>query len=163
MQTATLRGRRGVDYRRALPVRAPGWRLVFDKPPLIPQSSAAANMVVDSDAEVLGVAFEITADELAHIELTEGVLIGNYRRIEVRLEPLHEGAAAPTRAFSLASDHRDPSLRPSTRYMRLVIDGALEHGLPPEYVTFLRSVAVEAESPEILALQPFIDEALRRR
>jgi hypothetical protein len=35
MQSATLRGRRGVGYARALPARVPGWRLVLDKPPLI--------------------------------------------------------------------------------------------------------------------------------
>ena len=33
MQSATLRGRRGIAYRRALPARVSGWRVVFDKPP----------------------------------------------------------------------------------------------------------------------------------
>ena len=36
MQTATFRGRRGIEFRRALPARVPGWRLVLDQPPLLP-------------------------------------------------------------------------------------------------------------------------------
>jgi hypothetical protein len=33
MESGTLRGRRGIPFRRAVAARAPGWRVVFDKPP----------------------------------------------------------------------------------------------------------------------------------
>jgi len=36
MQAATFRGRRGIEPLRALAARLPGWRLVLDKPPLVP-------------------------------------------------------------------------------------------------------------------------------
>lgn len=163
LQSATLRGRRGVDYRRAVPVRAPGWRLVFDKPPLIPAGNAVANIVPEPGAEVLGVAFAISEDELAHIERTEGVFLDNYRRVEVAVAALAEVLDPPTLAFSLSSERRDPTALPSFRYMAMVIEGALEHGLPETHVAWLRGIPACEESPELVALRPKLDEFFKRR
>ena len=58
MESATLRGRRGIEYNRAEAARAPGWRLVLDKPPLVSIGGAFANIVPDLAGEVLGVAFD---------------------------------------------------------------------------------------------------------
>jgi cation transport regulator ChaC len=165
MHSETIRGRRGIAYRSAVAARALGWRLVFDKPPLVPGAGAAANIVADPGATAPGVVFEITRAELEHVELTEGVLIDNYRRVEVLLEPLvrDPGARVPTTAFSLSSTRGEPGVRPSSRYMEIVIAGAREHGLPEEHVRFLERVPVEPESAEMAALRPLIDEAMRRR
>lgn len=163
LQSATLRGRRGIDFQRAVPVRARGWRLVFDKPRLLGRDSSVANIVPDGAAEVLGVAFAMSIDDHAHVELTEGVAFENYRRVELALEPLAPVPDPPSAAYSLTSEQRDPALQPSTRYMGLIIEGALEHGLPTEYVEFLRRVPACAESPESLALRPMLDQLFKRR
>jgi len=55
MQIATFRGRRGIAYRRAVPARLAGWRLVLDKPPLVPVGHAFANVVPDPAGAVVGV------------------------------------------------------------------------------------------------------------
>src|SRR5262249_61395170 len=94
MQSATLHGRRGIAYRRAVAARVRGWRLVLDKPGLVsPQGQTFANIVPEATLYVLGVCFEMNADDLAHVELTEGVKIENYRRVMVAEEPLR---AVPT-------------------------------------------------------------------
>jgi len=160
MQIATFRGRRGIAYRRAVPARLAGWRLVLDKPPMIPVGHAVANIVPEPGAVLLGVLYEISPPDLTHVELTEGVLIGNYRRVELTAETL----ATPgftTPAVSLASDRRDPKYLPSDRYMRCVIAGAEEHGLPEAYLTFLRGVPVCAETPGVRALIDHVLHALR--
>lgn len=162
MQRETLCVRRGVAYRRAVPVRAPGWRLVFDKPSILPTGHATANIVLDASAEVLGVAFEVSTADLDHIELTEGVTVGNYQRVQLDVQAVVRTPDGPRRACSLSSDRRDPALRPSTRYLGLVIEGALEHGLPVEWIEWLRGVPAEPERPESLALRSLIDRALRR-
>ncbi len=162
MQSDTLRGRRGITVARAVAVGAPGWRVVFDKPPLFPIGEAFANIVPDPGAVALGVAFEVSDDDLAHIELSEGVLLGNYRRVELAVEPLVACAHAPATAASLASDRRAPDLQPSTRYMALLIAGALEHGLPAEYVTALRAVPAVEPSDAARAVRPLVDAAMRR-
>ena len=163
MQGDTLRGRRGIAFRRAVAVRAPGWRVVFDKPPLFSIGEAFANIVPEDDAAALGVAFQISDDDLAHIELSEGVLLGNYRRVELGIAPLTPCVDPPAIAVSLASERRDASLRPSTRYMALVVAGALEHGLPADYIAGLQAIEACQPSALSLAVRPLVDAAMRRR
>lgn len=161
MESATLRGRRGVQYHRTLPGRAHGWRLVLDKPGLFPTGNSFANIIPDVASSVWGVLYQIDEADLGHVDLTEGVLIGNYCRVEIPVQlPLPD---TTLNAFTLTSERRDPNLQPSTRYMGLLISGAEEHGLPAEYVAFLRGIPAQPESPEIAQLRPFIDEAFRRR
>src|SRR5438876_7916341 len=117
MESATLRGRRRIDFQRALPGRAVGWRLVFDKPPLVPIGQSFANIIPEAGAEVLGVLYEVSESDLHHIDLTEGVLVGNYQRGSIPVVPLTDMPDAPLTAFTLTSDRRDPSLQPSQRYM----------------------------------------------
>jgi gamma-glutamylcyclotransferase len=159
MQTATFRGRRGIAFTRALAARLGGWRLVLDKPPLLPIGESYANIVPDPHADVLGVAYQVPSEALDSIDLSEGVLIGNYVRRVVEILPL-AGGGAPCEAFTLISDRRDASLRPSTRYMALLIEGALEHGLPPAYIDFLRGINACEESSIASALRPLLDGAL---
>jgi hypothetical protein len=161
MQSATLRGRRGIAFHRAVPARLSGWRLVFDKPGLLGTGESYANVISDPDATVLGVAFEISEADLRHVDLTEGVLIGNYRRVEVPLTPLADDG--PRSAFTLTSERRDTRLSPSQRYMAMLIEGAIEHGLPHEHVAFLRTVPAREESAEATALRSLIDDAMRHR
>lgn len=159
-----FRGRRGIEYRRALPAALPGWRLVFDKPPLFPIGESFASVVEDPGARALGVIYEITAEDLGHVELTEGVPIGNYRRVETVVAPLADeadlGTAVP--AATLASDRRDPGLSPSVRYMELVISGALLHGLPAEHVASLRQVAARPSSAEADELHQRLHALMRK-
>ncbi len=162
MQTATLRGRRGIEFVRAVPARAAGWRLVLDKPSLLPIGEAFANIVPEADAEVFGVLYEIAAADLEHLDLTEGVLVGNYRRIAIPVTPLVSPPTEVT-AFTLVSNARDPALRPSDRYMACLVAGAEEHGLPESWVAFLRAVPARAESAAAQELRPLVDGVLRRR
>ena len=160
MATATFSGRRGIAFARAVPARLSGWRLVLDKPPLLPIGEAMANVVPDPTAETLGVLYAITPADLDHLDLTEGVLIGNYRRLEVPVTPLAE--AGTVTAHTLVSDRRDPTLRPSVRYMAHLIAGAEEHGLPADYVASLRRVPAGAETPEAAQARALVDQVLRR-
>ena len=160
MQPATFAGRRGILAARALPARLAGWQLVFDKPPLLPMGQGMANVVATPGAEVLGVAYAISADDLAHVDLTEGVLIENYRRVAVEVVALVGGA--PFQAWTLTSERRDVGLLPSERYMALLVDGAEHHGLPAEYVQWLRSCPAREDAPEALAVRAFIDRAMKK-
>lgn len=159
MQTATFRGRRGIDFARALPARAPGWRLVLDKPPLLPIGESYANIVPDASSVVLGVAYEVPVDALRAIDLTEGVLIGNYERRVIPVIRLAAGAEH-LQAFTLTSERRDAALYPSTRYMALLIDGAREHGLPDQYVEFLRGIPARPPSRTAELFRKLIDGAM---
>jgi len=161
MHPATLCGRRGIVAQRAVAACLTGWQLVLDKPPLLLIGEAMANIVTEPAARVLGVAYAITAEDLAHLDLTEGVLIGNYDRIVVRVAAL-DGSGVMFDAFTLTSPHRDPTLRPSRRYMALLIEGAQMHGLAAEYVAWLRAHPAGEESPEAVAMRALVDQALKK-
>lgn len=168
MQPATFAGRRGIAPRRALAARARGWQLVLDKPPLVPIGESFANLVAAPESEVYGVAYEITTDDLAHVDLTEGVLIGNYTRVEIAVEPLvgtpdlasPPSAGEPTRAFTLVADKRASDLKPSDRYMALLIGGAEHHGLPTPWIAKLRAIPTRTPSLESTAARAIIDAGL---
>lgn len=162
MQSATLRGRRSIEYRSAVPARLAGWRLVIDKPSLLRDGNTFANIVPDESASVCGVSFEISEEDMAHIDLTEGVLLGNYQRVVVTVEPLRP-QHPPQTAFTLTSENRHHEARPSPRYMSLLIDGALEHGLPTEHVEFLRTIPVVEEPEQAKEMRAMIDEFMRKR
>jgi len=158
MQRATFCGRRGITCSRAVAAQAPGWRVVFDKPPLVPIGESFANLLAAPQAAAYGVAYEISPAALESIDLSEGVLIGNYVRTTTLVVPL--GGGELVEAFTLMSDRRDATLLPSTRYMALLIEGALEHGLPAEYVDFLRAVPAREPSSAARAFQSLVDGAL---
>jgi hypothetical protein len=162
MQRATLCERRGIVCQRALAARVPGWQVVFDKPPLIPIGESFANLVPDPNGSAFGVLFEIATEDLAHLDLTEGVLIGNYERVLITAHPLNDADTMVT-AHTLTSARRDPSLNPSPRYMGLVIEGATEHSLPADYLTHLRAIPTRAESLQAKLLRPMLDAVMRRR
>lgn len=160
MQSATLRGRRGVRYERAVAARLAGWRLVFDKPSLLRDGNTFANIVRDAGAHVCGVSFLVSDDDMAHIDLTEGVLIGNYSRVSVVVEPLE--SAPHLEAYTLTSERRHSEPLPSHRYMRLLIDGAREHGLPETYVDHLRTVKSFDESKQAKEMRAAVEAFLRK-
>jgi len=160
MQRETFSGRRGITPLRTMAARVAGWRLVLDKPPLIPMRQSFANLVPDPAAEVLGVLYEVTIEDYGHLELSEAVPLGNYQRVEVESCPLATGAP-PVRAFTLVSERRAPAMRPSRRYVDLMVAGALQHGLPVSWVDFLRQVPADEESAADLQLRALLDEAMR--
>src|SRR5207247_1330389 len=132
------------------------------KPPLVPVGEAFANIVPDPGAEVLGVLYELTPADWEHVELTEGVRIGNYRSVTVRAAALAE-PALEVDAFALTSDRRDPTLTPSERYMACLGARAEEHGLPPQSVAVLRRRPARPATPQAAALRPRLGSAAAAR
>jgi len=161
MQRATFSGRRGITPQRALAARVFGWRLVLDKPPLISMGQSFANLVPDETAAVYGVLYEVSSADYAHVEHSEGVALDNYRRTEVVAEPLH-ATGDPVGAYTLVSTKRAPDMRPSRRYVGLLIDGAEEHRLPAEYIEFLRALPAREERGEDRKLRHLLDEFMKK-
>jgi cation transport regulator ChaC len=115
-----------------------GYRLCFDLP-VGPAERGVANVVPDEKGRTCGVLYRIGADEAERLDRTEGVHGGFYRRLGVVIETATgAGIAAFTYHSSFASDGR----KPSPRYLGLLLAGAQEHGLPADYVAFLRTFAL---------------------
>jgi cation transport regulator ChaC len=134
MQAATLRGRRGIEPLDVKIGRLPGYRLCFDL--AVGQGSrGVANLVVDADAYVWGVAYLLTTEQHDRLDLTEGVAASVYRRITVEIVT-NTGALL---VETYISELRDPSRLPSFRYLSLIREGAREHGLPEHWQSVLEA------------------------
>jgi hypothetical protein len=162
MNSGTFRGRRGVEYARAIAARAPGWRLVLDKSSVFPFGETFASIVADPAAKALGVAFEVDESDLVRIDWSEAVPLGSYRRIEIEIAALTPMEDGPSSAFTLTSDRRAARPGPSVRYMQLVIDGAIEHGLPAEWVEMLRAVPAYPETRLARVMRKQFDRLMKR-
>jgi gamma-glutamylcyclotransferase len=162
MDPATLRGRRGIEWTRAAPAVARGWRLAVDKPSLLGTGEAMATIDADPSGEVWGVLYDLAATDYEHLEFTEGVLIDHYRRTGIEVTPSHSWDAPLVEAVTLVSSHHDHTLKPTTRYMNLLVAGAMEHGLPQSWLDALRRIDAVEEKAEHAALRPAFDRAMRR-
>jgi gamma-glutamylcyclotransferase (GGCT)/AIG2-like uncharacterized protein YtfP len=162
MASATFRGRRSIDWTRSAAAVARGWRLSIAKPSLLGAiAGGVATIFPDPESEVWGVVYEISEEDLEHLEMTEGVRIGHYERSEIFVEPVHTWNARH-RAVTLTSGRPDSGLLPSTRYMNLLVEGAAEHGLPAPWIAMLRSIPASEESADAALVRQALDQAMRK-
>jgi hypothetical protein len=131
----TFLGRRAMRPLAARPGRLDGFRLVFDLP-VGPGERGVANVVEDPAASVCGVAYLLTASDAERLDRSEGVHAGVYRRLPVVVRTPEEGAIA---AFTYRSAFGRPGRKPSSHYLRLLLDGARHHRLPATWIAFLES------------------------
>ena len=90
--------------------------------------------VAKDDSLVYGVLYEIPANEKKKLDRAEGLGYG-YEEKQVSIEV----GATTHKATAYYATSIDQSIVPYTWYKALVVAGAVEHGLPPEYVESLRA------------------------
>lgn len=112
----------------------PEHRLTFDK---ISKGSGKCDMEYTGKPtdQVHGVIFRISKANERALDKAEGLGVG-YRRS--KYEFLSGGAKIP--AVTYVATHKDPALAPFDWYKEHVVRGAIEHGLPPEYISVLRAI-----------------------
>jgi len=167
----TFLGRRGIRPLSQVNIVAPAISLTFDLPGVAYSEPCFGNSRYRSTNDdpghtsppyhknawkkgLVGVVYEVTKADYAHIIATEGggsgyhdVLVDCYEldsdpSVEVPVEP----SGTPFKAHTLYA-HRAEALRPdpdyaqpSARYLKLITDGAEEHRLPEEYRHFLKNI-----------------------
>lgn len=167
----TFLGKRGIRPLSQVNVVVPSIRLTFDLPGIPYSEPCFGNSSYRSWGEkpspthppyhknawkkgLVGVVYEVTKKDYAHIIATEGggsgytdVLVDCYvlsddPKEEVPLVP----SDTPFRAHTLYAPNdrvrrSDPDYaQPSARYLKLILDGAHEHSLPTEYMHFLANI-----------------------
>ena len=126
------------DRRRMYPLavcwgRLENYCLCFNLP-VGPGERGAANVERKVGARICGVLYLLTSKDFARLDRTEGVHRGVYRRIPV--EVLTQGEERIS-AWTYQSSMTKRGRKPSARYLGLLVDGARQHELPREYVSFL--------------------------
>jgi cation transport regulator ChaC len=112
-----------------------------------PGERGVANLESQAGARIWGVLYLITVEQSEHLDRTEGVPRGAYRRIPV--SAVVEGSDQIA-AFTYQSDKITLGRKPSPRYIGLLIEGAVHHGLPSSYIRSLQNfeLALDERLPQ---------------
>ncbi|MEO8325120.1 MAG: gamma-glutamylcyclotransferase family protein, partial [Nitrospirota bacterium] len=89
----------------------------------------------DPDHQVHGVLFEISESEKTRLDTVEGLHYGYEEKRVAVLTP--SGLVSAVTYFAIIIDEQ---LKPYEWYKRYVVEGAIEYGLPEDYVQSLKSV-----------------------
>ena len=119
---------------------ARGRRLAFHKRSDVDGSGKCDLVPADDGALVVGVVFDLAADELPALDRAEGRGQG-YERREIVVELGGDRIACE----SYVATDIEPELMPYGWYRQLVLAGLLEHGAPAAYVEQVRQVAWRAD------------------
>jgi gamma-glutamylcyclotransferase len=141
MNRDIFESRRGMRPIQTHPALLENYRLRFNLA-IGPGERGVANLESEAGARIWGVLYLITVEQSEHLDRTEGVGRGTYRRIPV--SAIVNGSEQIP-AFTYQSERITVGRKPSARYIRLLIEGATQHGLPPGYLRYLRNFELAAD------------------
>ncbi len=111
----------------------PGYRLVFEERGLPVIEPAFASITRAAGETVHGVLMRLERADFDRIDATEGPA---YALLEIDVAGRKSGAVT---AIAFQSTRPVQGYLPSRRYLRILCDGAREHGLPGEYIRALEA------------------------
>ena len=141
MNREIFESRRGMRPIQAQPALLEDYRLRFDLA-VGPGERGVANLESQAGARIWGVLYLITVEQSEHLDRTEGVPRGAYRRVPV--SAVVDGSERIA-AFTYQSNRISLGRKPSPRYLGLLIEGATQHSLPPDYLNYLRNFELAAD------------------
>lgn len=115
--------------------RLENYELVFNKKSR--GGVAGANIRNSNGRTVHGVLYKINESALRNMDRFEGAPV-HYRRIEIAVTDA-TGRKIPAQVYIATKVEK--GLRPQTHYLQTILDGAVEHGLPAEYIDEIRATA----------------------
>jgi gamma-glutamylcyclotransferase len=118
-----------------------GYRLWFNIP-VGPGERGVATIAAAPGARLCGALYLLTTDDFARLDRTEGVHLELYRRVPVEVVTATGERIA---AFAYQSSAVIEGRKPSPRYMRLLLEGAEQHGLPAEWVAYLNGLPLAVD------------------
>ncbi len=129
----------GIKPKRSFVAELRNHKLDFNK--LGSDGSGKANVERDGNSKVLGIVFEITESDLKELDRYEGAP-AHYRRRNVTVKP-EEGETCT--AVTYLAVRKAQGLKPNAEYVRKIIEGAIEAGLPWTYIEPLHIILSHLE------------------
>jgi len=106
------------------------------------RKSLVASIEPCAGSQVWGVAWHVSADELARLDAREGFRAGRagnaYERVQVTVE--HDGAPAVAWTYVANRERLAGDWCMTEDYHRLLVRGAVLNGLPPAYIETLKAL-----------------------
>ena len=107
-----------------------GHRLVFDT--ASSSGSGKANLVADASSNVWGVVYELNPKQIEALDAEEK----KYSRFTTR--GILNGSDVEFMIYLGKPEAKREGLKPTKKYLDYIVGGAIEHGLPSDYIQFLR-------------------------
>jgi cation transport regulator ChaC len=145
MNSAVFQVRRGMRPTHTERATLRDYALVFNQPGTPWIEPSFANIEYSPGSVIEGVLYRITNDEMRLLDISEGN--GAY---DIVSAPVHADSLGEVHAYTFLTHNVAHGLHPSQRYMNLLVNGAVEHGLSREWVQKLREA-------------PFHDHPIARR
>jgi gamma-glutamylcyclotransferase (GGCT)/AIG2-like uncharacterized protein YtfP len=156
MSSGVFEGRRRMRALDKRTGRLDGYRLAFNQPGIPWIEPAFANIRSDSEGEVHGVLWKISAEDFATLDLQEGG--GDaYERLTVQVDT----ALGAVEAYTYITHNVIPGLKPSGRYLDLLIGGARDVGLDSSYIAVLESTHFH-DFPGLRRFSPFFMRVMEK-
>lgn len=137
MHDRAFRERRGMQPQEWRIGQLQGYRLRFNLAGRPKGKAAPANIASDTEAEVWGVLYCITQQELLLLDASEGVPGSRYRYLWITAK---DRTGNGIQAVTYIANGNVIDGRPSLRYITLLREGARAHGLPQQYLQYLNEV-----------------------
>ncbi|HEX5166466.1 MAG TPA: gamma-glutamylcyclotransferase [Thermomicrobiales bacterium] len=116
-----------------------GWRVVFERhAPGV--ETGGCNLSPADDAPVYGVLYDLSEDGFAQLDAISGVDRGLYQRFAVRVMT----DAGEVTAETYVIPNPGGPFQPTAAYVRPILAGARELGLPNDYVATLDALVRES-------------------
>jgi len=142
MNTKVLEGRRKIFPIEKIPGFCTDHALVFSVLTLPYFEPAMAAICSKKNTTIHGLLVKLTKKQFNHLYMTEGGPSGGYRPLPVKVEA-YDGRIIDAIAFAdkTMSEYREEKEgTPSRRYMNIIIEGAKENKLDPNYILYLESI-----------------------
>jgi gamma-glutamylcyclotransferase len=134
MSRAQMKSRAGEIFEER-PGRLENYEFVFNKK--VRGGTGGANIRPAPGKAVLGVLYRINESAFRNLDRFEGAP-EHYRRIEVTVR---DGNGEMITAQAYIATKVEKNLRPAPHYLKTILDGAAEHGFPPEYMEVIKAAA----------------------
>ena len=147
MNSKIFIARRGMHPLSSEPAELKGYRLVFDHPGIPLLEPSFANVEKHDDSKIYGVLYHMTRDEMNLLNKMEGG--GAYQNLD--LEVVGKESGLKIAHVYWTENTGITHLKPSRRYINVLLEGAKEHNLPPELIQLLQN---QPTSPHYPILSP---------
>ena len=134
MSRAQMKSRAGEIFEEHV-AKLENYKLVFNKKAR--GGSATANIRPAPGLAVEGVLYKINEAAFRALDRFEGAP-QHYRRIEINVT---SGNGQKIAAQAFIATKVDKGLRPAPHYLKTILDGAREHGLPEDYLQKIQAAA----------------------
>ncbi|MCS6936110.1 MAG: gamma-glutamylcyclotransferase [Candidatus Bipolaricaulota bacterium] len=113
------------------------YKMVFNKLASESKGTGYANIIPQSGAIVYGVLYKLTEKEMKTLDKYERVDEGHYQRkkLEITVEENEQ-----VTAYVYVALRTKEGLRPTQDYLKCIIEGAKENGLPQDYIQQLETL-----------------------